>query len=156
MRPPRPVLAPLPRIRPPAIGGTIMHKRTITMTLGAAFLLACAQDTEPDAGPDLADTTAAVPADDRADVDLFADSASARDQLAAEVWSRMAEALATSGVPSRPRGAVLAVETAGAPVDLHDLIRDTASDLGLGLVRVQTDHRRIEDVFTDHAVGNDD
>ncbi|HSJ32988.1 MAG TPA: rhodanese-like domain-containing protein [Longimicrobiales bacterium] len=59
-----------------------MHTRTVTMTLGAAFLLACAQDTEPDAGPDLAgDTTAAVRADDRADVDLFADSASARDQI---------------------------------------------------------------------------
>lgn len=54
----------------------------MTITLGAAFLLACAQDTEPDAGPALAgDTTAAVPADDRADVDLFADSASARDQI---------------------------------------------------------------------------
>jgi thiosulfate/3-mercaptopyruvate sulfurtransferase len=58
-----------------------MYTRTITMTLGAAFLLACTQDTEPDAGPDLADTTAAVPADDRSDVDLFADSASARDQI---------------------------------------------------------------------------
>ena len=32
---------------------------------------------------------------------------------------------------------------------MHDLIRDTASDLGLGLVRLQVDHRRIEDVFAD-------
>ena len=31
--------------------------------------------------------------------------------------------------------------------DVHDLIRDTAVDLGLGLVRIQTDHGRIEDVF---------
>ena len=36
-------------------------------------------------------------------------------------------------------------------MDVHDLIRDTASDLGLGLVRVQVDHRRIEDVFADAA-----
>jgi ABC-2 type transport system ATP-binding protein len=34
-------------------------------------------------------------------------------------------------------------------VDLHDLVRDTALDLGLGLVRIQADHRRIEDVFAD-------
>ena len=33
--------------------------------------------------------------------------------------------------------------------DVHDLIRDTAVDLGLGLVRIQTDHGRIEDVFAD-------
>ena len=32
---------------------------------------------------------------------------------------------------------------------MRDLIRDTASDLGLGLVRLQVDHRRIEDVFAD-------
>ena len=35
------------------------------------------------------------------------------------------------------------------PTDVHDLIRDTAADLGLGLVRIQADHRRIEDVFAD-------
>ena len=32
---------------------------------------------------------------------------------------------------------------------MRDLIRDTAGDLGLGLVRLQVDHRRIEDVFAD-------
>jgi ABC-2 type transport system ATP-binding protein len=32
---------------------------------------------------------------------------------------------------------------------VRDLIRDTAGDLGLGLVRLQVDHRRIEDVFAD-------
>jgi ABC-2 type transport system ATP-binding protein len=32
---------------------------------------------------------------------------------------------------------------------VRDLIRDAASDLGLGLVRLQVDHRRIEDVFAD-------
>ena len=59
-----------------------MHARTITIMLGSAFLLACAQDTETDTTPDLTgDTAAAVPGGDRADVDLFADSASARDQI---------------------------------------------------------------------------
>jgi hypothetical protein len=31
-------------------------------------------------------------------------------------------------------------------------VRDTAADLGLGLVRLQVDHRRIEDVFADDAM----
>ncbi|HSK20047.1 MAG TPA: rhodanese-like domain-containing protein [Longimicrobiales bacterium] len=59
-----------------------MHARAITIMLGSAFLFACAQDTDPDPEPDLAaDTTAAMPGGDRAAVDLFADSASARDQI---------------------------------------------------------------------------
>ena len=50
----------------------------------------------------------------------------------------------------RPRAArMLTVDAADRPVDVRDLIRDTASDLGLGLVRLQVDHRRIEDVFAD-------
>ena len=59
---------------------------------------------------------------------------------------RMAAALTRAGVTTLPRGSVLTVDASGG-VDVHDLIRDTASDLGLGLVRLQTDHRRIEDVF---------
>jgi ABC-2 type transport system ATP-binding protein len=74
--------------------------------------------------------------------------------------ARMAQALAGAGVVTAPRGAMLTVDaTAGrsgvpggrdghAVRDVHDLIRDTASDLGLGLVRLQVDHRRIEDVFS--------
>ena len=61
---------------------------------------------------------------------------------------RMADRLAAVGVTSTPRGGMLSVDTAQHP-DLHDLIRDTAADLGLGLVRIQADHRRIEDVFAD-------
>ena len=34
-------------------------------------------------------------------------------------------------------------------LDVHDLVRDTALELGVGLVRIQADHRRIEDVFAD-------
>ena len=61
---------------------------------------------------------------------------------------RMADRLAAVGVASTPRGGMLSVDTAQHP-DLHDVIRDTAADLGLGLVRIQADHRRIEDVFAD-------
>jgi ABC-2 type transport system ATP-binding protein len=67
---------------------------------------------------------------------------------------RMARALSAAGVSSTPRGSLLAVdglehrEETGRRA-LHDVIRDTACDLGLGLVRVQPDHRRIEDVFAD-------
>jgi ABC-2 type transport system ATP-binding protein len=73
--------------------------------------------------------------------------------LGPDAQERMAGALTRAGVTTVPRGSVLAVDAAGS-VDVHDLIRDTASDLGLGLVRLQTDHRRIEDVFAD-AVGVD-
>ena len=60
----------------------------------------------------------------------------------------MAAALADAGVAVTPRGAMLVVDGAGG-TDVHDLIRDTATDLGLGLVRVQADHHRIEDVFAE-------
>ncbi|MEI2778169.1 MAG: hypothetical protein V9G19_19825 [Tetrasphaera sp.] len=65
---------------------------------------------------------------------------------------RMLVGLAAAGVSAGPRGSMLTVDATaaepGAP-DVHDLIRDTAGDLGLGLVRLQADHRRIEDVFAD-------
>lgn len=34
-----------------------------------------------------------------------------------------------------------------------DVIRDTAVDLRLGLVRIQPDHRRIEDIFREEVAG---
>jgi ABC-2 type transport system ATP-binding protein len=69
---------------------------------------------------------------------------------------RMAVAVGGAGVATWPGGTLVSLVVAGAPADLHDLIRDTASDLGLGLVRLQADHRRIEDVFTDDGRGDDD
>ena len=81
--------------------------------------------------------------------------------LGDDATARMAQALAAAGVATTPRGALLTVDaTAGHPDghevhdshdihDIHDVIRDTASDLGVGLVRLQVDHRRIEDVFSD-------
>jgi ABC-2 type transport system ATP-binding protein len=70
-----------------------------------------------------------------------------------DAQSRMAAALTNAGVASAARGTMLtvdaSVDTSDGAVDVRDLIRDAASDLGLGLVRLQVDHRRIEDVFAD-------
>jgi len=64
--------------------------------------------------------------------------------------ARMGQALAAAGVPVQPRGGLLALDPdPDSAVDVHDLIRDTAFDIGVGLVRIQADHRRIEDVFAD-------
>jgi ABC-2 type transport system ATP-binding protein len=68
--------------------------------------------------------------------------------LGDDATARMAQALAGAGVATAPRGALLTVDAAQEGFSL-DLIRDTASDLGVGLVRLQVDHRRIEDVFSD-------
>ncbi|GAA2129815.1 ABC transporter ATP-binding protein [Nocardioides bigeumensis] len=59
---------------------------------------------------------------------------------------RMIAALVAAGVEAVPKGSMINV---GSGAGVHDLIRDTAADLGLGLVRIQIDHRRIEDVFAD-------
>jgi ABC-2 type transport system ATP-binding protein len=70
-----------------------------------------------------------------------------------DAQSRMAAALTNAGVATAARGTMLtvdaSVDTSDGAVDVRDLIRDAASDLGLGLVRLQVDHRRIEDVFAD-------
>ena len=64
---------------------------------------------------------------------------------------RLGEALAQRGLTCRPRGAMVAIDppppelAEGAAV--HDLIRDVAADLGLGLMRLQPDRRHLEDVF---------
>jgi ABC-2 type transport system ATP-binding protein len=64
--------------------------------------------------------------------------------------ARMGQALAAAGVPVQPRGGLLALDPSpGIGPDVHDLVRDTALELGVGLVRIQADHRRIEDVFAD-------
>jgi ABC-2 type transport system ATP-binding protein len=64
---------------------------------------------------------------------------------------RMGRALLEAGLVARPHGDVIEVEAAGPAV--HDVIRDLACDLGLGLVRMQQHHRRIEDVFRDGGAG---
>ncbi len=66
---------------------------------------------------------------------------------------RMGHALAAAGFPCWPRGHLIAVDTTRATSvdDVHDTIRDTACDLGVGLVRIQVNHRRIEDVFREEG-----
>ena len=63
----------------------------------------------------------------------------------------MGQALAGAGLVCRPRGALISLDPAGDGVPVHDVVRDTAERLGLGLVRLQADHRRLEDVFSDPA-----
>ena len=67
----------------------------------------------------------------------------------ADAQGRMGRALAAAGVVCAPRGNLIAVE-AGQRVSeaVLDLIRDTACELDVGLMRIQADHHRIEDVFT--------
>lgn len=62
----------------------------------------------------------------------------------------MGERLAAQGIPCRPRGKLIEINAPGRS-DLHDLIRDTAVDAGVGLVRLAADHRHIEDVFREEA-----
>jgi len=61
----------------------------------------------------------------------------------------LVDSLAASGLTCVPRGRVVAVaapeDGAGAPA--YDVVRDRAHDLGLGLVRLVPDQRRLEDLF---------
>ena len=69
--------------------------------------------------------------------------------LGDDAQSRMAAALTSAGTTTAVRGSLLTVDATDRPDEVRDLVRDTAGDLGLGLVRLQVDHRRIEDVFAD-------
>ena len=63
----------------------------------------------------------------------------------------MGQALAGAGLACRPRGAMISLDPPADGVPVHDVVRDTAERLGLGLVRLQADHRRLVDVFSDPA-----
>jgi len=67
-----------------------------------------------------------------------------------DAQTAMGERLAAHGIPCRPRGQLIEINAPGR-ADLHDLIRDTAVEVGVGLVRLAADHRRIEDVFREGA-----
>ncbi len=62
---------------------------------------------------------------------------------------RMGEALAARGLPCRPRGQQIEIDLRHTVEAnrAHDIVRDLACDLGVGLVRIQAEHGRIEDVF---------
>ena len=61
----------------------------------------------------------------------------------------LGEALAKAGLSCRPRGSMVAVDPPPPDVAAHDIIRDVAADLGLGLMRLQPDRGHLEDVFLD-------
>jgi ABC-2 type transport system ATP-binding protein len=66
---------------------------------------------------------------------------------------QLGEALAKAGVTCRPRGTMVAVDPPPPDLKVHDLVRDTAADLGLALVRIQPDRTHLEDVFLQPTAG---
>lgn len=80
----------------------------------------------------------------------------------ADAQTLMGQALAARGLMCRVRGSLIEIEpgrdgipdgdaAARAHDVLRDLVRDTAADLGLGLVRVQAQTGRLEDVFREEV-----
>ncbi|UYM06624.1 ABC transporter ATP-binding protein [Solicola gregarius] len=65
----------------------------------------------------------------------------------------LGQALVAAGLEARPaEGALIEVDVRDASTP--DLVRDLTVDLGLGLVRMQERHHRIEDVFRDGGAGS--
>jgi ABC-2 type transport system ATP-binding protein len=65
-----------------------------------------------------------------------------------DAQTRMGQALVAAGYACAPRGQLIAIEPQpGAIEALYDAVRDTACDVGVGIVRIQADHHRIEDIF---------
>ena len=81
------------------------------------------------------------------------------DGTVAPGWVTAHLALAAAGLSCRPHGALVAIDPiAGEGVDpalahdrLRDLVRDTAADLGVGLVRIQPQRGHLEDVFREEV-----
>jgi ABC-2 type transport system ATP-binding protein len=69
-----------------------------------------------------------------------------------DAQERMGQALAAAGLHARPRGQLIEVDAGDELV--HDVIRDVAADLDLGLVRLQQGHHHIEDVFREGGAGH--
>ena len=76
---------------------------------------------------------------------------------AADAQARMGEELSARGLTCRARGSLIEIDplAEGEPEAAHDrlrdLVRDAAVDLGIGLVRVQAQTGRLEDVFREEA-----
>ena len=60
---------------------------------------------------------------------------------------QMRAALEAAGLGAHARGQLISLDPAPEGFPVHDLVRDTAQRLGVGLVRLQPDHHRLEDVF---------
>jgi ABC-2 type transport system ATP-binding protein len=65
----------------------------------------------------------------------------------------LGQALVDAGLVARPAGGTL-VEVEVRDDTTPDVVRDVVVDLGLGLVRMQERHHRIEDVFRDGGAGS--
>jgi ABC-2 type transport system ATP-binding protein len=64
----------------------------------------------------------------------------------------LGQALVEAGLRAWPHGQLVEVEVRDETT--YDVVRDAAVDLGLGLVRVQERHHRIEDVFREGGAGS--
>jgi ABC-2 type transport system ATP-binding protein len=65
----------------------------------------------------------------------------------------LGQALVDAGLAARPAGGTL-IEVDVRDESTPDVVRDLAVDLGLGLVRMQERHHRIEDVFREGGAGS--
>jgi len=65
----------------------------------------------------------------------------------------LGQALVEAGLTARPEGGGL-IEVVVKDEHTPDVVRDLTVDLGLGLVRMQERHRRIEDVFREGGAGS--
>ena len=65
---------------------------------------------------------------------------------------QLGQALVEAGLRASPAGRMVEVEVADETT--YDVVRDLAADLGLGLVRMQERHHRIEDVFREGGAGS--
>jgi ABC-2 type transport system ATP-binding protein len=64
----------------------------------------------------------------------------------------LGQALVDAGLRASPNGRLVEVEVADETT--YDVVRDLTADLGLGLVRMQERHHRIEDVFREGGAGS--
>ncbi len=66
---------------------------------------------------------------------------------------QLGERLAQSGLTCRPQGQLVVIDPPPEHLAVLDLVRDTAADLGLGLVRLQPAQTHLEDVFLEGPGG---
>jgi ABC-2 type transport system ATP-binding protein len=64
----------------------------------------------------------------------------------------LGQALVDAGLRASPNGRLVEVEVDDEST--YDVVRDLTADLGLGLVRMQERHHRIEDVFREGGAGS--
>jgi len=64
----------------------------------------------------------------------------------------LGQALVDAGLRARPAGGMVEVDVRDE--ETYDVVRDLTVELGLGLVRMQERHHRIEDVFREGGAGS--